>query len=355
MTRLVFFLAFLVAAAASAQDYDSQIEVVAALDVAPGNITHTPDGRTFISLHQFYEPEHAVAELLPGGELRQLPRTHTLPTSREVTLDAVLGLQADAEGTLWLLDNGGASPELFAYDTGKDRMMRVFPLPVVEGSFVNDLAVDIERRTVYIADPAGDLSALIVVDTRDGHARRVLQGHRSVVPEPIDMLIDGRMLRITRPDGSQALARIGVDPIALSADGDWLYFGPMTGRTLHRVPTVALRDRERTPYALANAVEVYAERPACDGISTDVEGNIYISDIEAHAIGVVDAERNYRRLVTDPRLSWPDAFSFGPDGWLHVVANQLHHSPPLNGGLDASTPPYLVLRMRPLASGVVGR
>ena len=71
--------------------------------------------------------------------------------------------------------------------------------------------------------------------------------------------------------------------------------------------------------------------------------------------GVIGPDRNYRILIADPRLSWVDAFSFGPDGYLYTVANQLHRSAVLNGGEAATIPPYLILRFRPLATGTTGR
>jgi sugar lactone lactonase YvrE len=129
----------------------------------------------------------------------------------------------------------------------------------------------------------------------------------------------------------------------------------MHSRSMYRVRTSDLRDTTLSAEDLAGRVERWADKPICDGISMDRAGNIYISDLAANAIGVIDAERQYRVLVSDPRLSWPDAFSYGPDGRMYTVANQLHKSATLNAGSDASEPPYLVLTFQPLAPGVVGR
>ena len=60
-------------------------------------------------------------------------------------------------------------------------------------------------------------------------------------------------------------------------------------------------------------------------------------------------------LLANSRLSWVDAFSFGPDGYLYTVVNQLHRSAVLNGGEAATIPPYLILRFKPLATGTTGR
>ena len=70
---------------------------------------------------------------------------------------------------------------------------------------------------------------------------------------------------------------------------------------------------------------------------------------------MISADREYRQLFAEPRLSWIDAFSFGPDGYLYTVANQLHRTEVLNAGKDATRPPFLILRFRPLADGTPGR
>jgi hypothetical protein len=102
-------------------------------------------------------------------------------------------------------------------------------------------------------------------------------------------------------------------------------------------------------------VERYSDKPICDGISIDRRQNIYVSDIGNDAVGVIGLNREYRILVQDERLSWPDAFSFGPDGMLYTVANQLHRSAVLNAGEQTAEPPYLILRIEPLAPGIQGR
>jgi hypothetical protein len=84
-------------------------------------------------------------------------------------------------------------------------------------------------------------------------------------------------------------------------------------------------------------------------------GNLYLGDLASNAIDVIGPDRNYRVLIADPLLSWVDAFSFGPDGYLYTVANQLHRSAVLNGGEAATVPPYLILRFKPLATGTAGR
>lgn len=330
-----------------------ELEVVAELDQAPGNVTVTPAGRIVMSLHQFYDPTLRVVTLDENNQ--------PAPFAAAAKVDAVLGIQADRDGVVWMLDNGMRTNKprrLVGWDARRNRKVADIALNKVtpRDAFLNDLVVDRDHDAVYIADPAGGANAaIVVVDLKTKKARRVLEGHASVVPEDVDLVIDGAPVRVRTPDGNEIRPRIGINPIAADAQNEWLYYGPMHGTRLYRVRTADLRDPKLGPEALAARVETWAERPISDGISMDADGNIYISDVGNNAVGVIGADRTYRILVQDPRLSWPDAFSFGPDGKLYVVANQLHRTARLNAGTQTATPPFLVLRFQPLAAGVTGR
>lgn len=329
------------------------VETFAELAVGPGNIAVTPQQRVFLSLHQFYEPVDRVVELV-NGELRAYP-----PGGPK--LDSVLGIRADERGVVWMLDNamrGKGKRQLVGWNARKEALESTVDLMTVsrDDAFLNDLAVDRTHEAIYIADPAGGkTAAIIVVPLAGGPPRRVLEGHASVVPEDRELVIDGTPVEIAGPDGTRTRPRIGINPIALDARDEWLYFGPMHGSKLYRVPTSALRDAALSPESLAERVEVYAGRPITDGIAIDSANNIYLGDLANNAIGVIDAERRYRELARGPELSWIDAFSYGPDGYYYAVANQLHRSAVLNAGTSATKPPYRIVRFKALAPGRVGR
>jgi sugar lactone lactonase YvrE len=339
-----------------------QLELVAALDQAPGNITVTPEQRIVISLHQFFAPDWRVAEWA-SDRLQAFPNALIASGGdADVKLHSVLGIQSDSNGIVWMLDNGmrgGAIPKLVGWDSRKNKLHKLIflPEPITRAdSFVNDLAIDEARKHIYIADPAGgDDAALIVVHYRSGYARRVLQGHASVIPEDVDLVIDGEAPEIRQADGSTLRPRIGVNPIALDARSEWLYYGPMHGTSMYRVRVEDLLDETLGAEGLAGKVERYGRKPVCDGISIDSEDNIYVTDIGNNAIGVIDRSREYRIYIQDQRLSWPDAFSFGPDGRLYTVTNQLQRSAPLHAGEQTATPPFFIFAFKPLAAGVSGR
>ena len=364
LVMLAGFVTFL-SPAFSESSVPAGLEISAQLQTGPGNITVTSGGRLIVSLHQHYSPTLRVAEIVDGKELIPFPNADwndpEAPAGER--LDSVLGLQYDTEGILWLLDNGmrsGIMPKLVGWNVEKDILHQVIELPSPvsrEDSFLNDLAVDRTHGKIYIADPTrGEHPAIIVVDIATGSARRVLEAHNSVLPEEIDLIIDQTPVLIRRPDGSTFRPRVGINPIALDASNEWLYYGPMHGTVMYRVRTADLINPDHSSEELASRVQAYGNKPVSDGSTVNDAGEVYISDVGNHAIGMINSQGSYVQLFQDDELlQWPDAFAFGPDGWCYVVVNQLHLGPVLNAGQDESAAPYLIVRFKRDAAGVIGR
>lgn len=336
----------------------NSLNVVASLPVSPGNITLTPDNRLFCSLHQFYNPEIPVAEIVDG----QIKPLTPSPKSPKITFDSVLGIQADANGYLWILDNGNQSqslPKLVAWDIRQSELARVIYLPppiTLSNSFINDLAIDLSRNVIYISDPIpGITSALIRVDLITGLATRILQGDVSVIPENIDLVMDGVPVQIKQPDGSLIRPHLGVNGLVLDFNNEWLYFCPMHGTAMYRAKSADLSNPHLCEAELSMRVERYSDKPICDGISIDQNNNLYLGDLAVNGLGIIKSDRSYELLKTTEKLPWIDSFSFGGDGYLYFNCDQLNLSAPLNAGKDTSKPPYNILRLQPLASGFVGR
>ena len=339
----------------------TDVEIVAEFPAEhpPGNIAVTPDGRLIMSQHQFYGAPLRVVEVLDDGSVVPFPNEawSSKPNDRGVGLNAVLGLRSDREGVVWMLDRSageGQPGKLVGWDGSNDELDRVIYLPqpiIAENPFLNDLAVDREHNAIYITDTAeGDDSALIVVDLYTGFSRRVLEGDISTRPEDIPLIVDERIINL---EGEPA--RIGVNPITIDPDNEWVYYGPMSGRSLYRIATEDLLDESLTEDELSTRVERYGDKPICDGITVDGAGNVYITSITNNAIGVVDETGEYRTLYQDDLLNWTDGMAFGPDDYVYVTVSQLHNSPPLNNGKNDSNPPFYLVRFPALASGEVGR
>lgn len=345
-------------------------EVVAALPEAVGNITFTPDNRIIYSHHPFFSPEIRVAQLNADRRSeRPFPNLewNTPRKDNDLYLDSVLGLRGDAQGVIWMMDMGtrnGITPKIVGWNTHTDQLERIYHIPAPASrkeSQLNDFAIDNVHGAFYIADeglgPGGDGSqaALVVVDRRTGASRRLLEGHVSVLPEDVPIAVDGRELRVPGKDGQPTRLRVGADGIALDRQAQWLYFGPLNGSWLYRVRTRDLLDSTLDAQTLGQRVERYASKPNNGGLSIDNEGNLYLTEIENRAVGVIPAsDRKYRRLVSHPDLIWPDGVSFSPDGWMYVSAAQLSEVPLFNDGKALQKPPYFVFRFKPLAQGQLG-
>jgi sugar lactone lactonase YvrE len=323
-----------------------RLRVVRELSQPPGNLTVTPAGEAVFSLHQFYNPPYPLATFA-DGEIVPFPMGANNPIA-----EAVLGIRSDSRGVVWLLDNA-TPPQLIGWDTNANELYQSISLADVtpSDSFINDLRIAESTETVYITDPAGGENAgLIVVDLATGETRRVLEGHESVVPEDLDLFVEGNPLRQRTSEGTYVRPRVGVDAIALDSNQEWLYYGALHGTRLYRIRTEDLRNRALTPEELAQRVEFYANRPITDGILIDSADNIYLGDLQANAIGVITPDREYQRLIEDPRLSWVDDFEFSADGQtIYAVVNRLHLSAPLNAGVEAGSPPFYIFGFRPLA------
>ncbi|WP_018411411.1 L-dopachrome tautomerase-related protein [Methyloversatilis thermotolerans] len=345
-------------------------EVVAELPEAVGNIGFTPDNRVIYSHHPFFSPAVRVAELDADRRSgRPFPNLawNTPRKDNDHYLDSVLGLRGDAQGVIWMLDMGtrsGITPKLVGWNTRTDRLERIYHIPSPASrpeSQLNDFAIDAAHGAFYIADegigPGGDgtQAALVVVDMRTGASRRLLEGHASVLPEDVPIAPDGRELRVPAGDGKPVRLRVGADGIALDRRAEWLYFGPLNGGWLYRVRTADLLDSTLSARELGQRVERYARKPNNGGLSIDDEGNLYLTEVEQRAVGVIAAsDRQYRRLAAHPDLIWPDGVSHSPDGWLYVSAAQLSEVPIFNNGKALHKPPYYIFRFKPLARGRLG-
>jgi sugar lactone lactonase YvrE len=357
LTALCFLLLFAIGANAK-----SNFDIIAELDTGPGNVTVTDNGRIIMSLHQFYQPKYTVVEFkdkamapFPNKELADVDSKATMK------LDSVLGIRS-ANGVVWMLDNGmrsGVTPKLVGWDSKADKLHRVIMLPspiVPKDAFINDFAVDTRHNHIFISDPAGGANAgLIVVNLNTGKARRVLEGHSSVIPENVDLIIDKVAIQVKDKSGQLNRPHIGVNPITEDLNNEWVYFGPMHGLSLYRITADDLANETLDDKALARRVERYSDKPISDGITIDMDNNIYLGELAENAIGVISADRKYKRLVQSPELSWVDSFCFGPSGQLYAVVNRLHQSATLNGGVLKAKPPFYLIQVKALATGLPGR
>jgi len=343
-----------------------EVEEVLLFSLAPSAMVAVSNSEWIVGLDQHEKPTLRSARVLKYGEVVPFPTAElnaALPNS-SLALDAIESVKVATDGIVWLLDNGRRSetiPKLVGWDTGKNTLHRVIHLPppaVVPGSFCTALALDPSAPFAYVADPAnGKDAAIIIVHLQTGLCLRVLQGGASVRPENSVLLSDsitsGRGTR--RIDGTSALLHCGVNALAIDRKGDWLYYTALQSATLHRLPGNLLRKPGVTSEELEQASEVFAEKPPSLGLAIDSKNNLYLGDLGARAIGIIDGkDRSYRPLVADVRLVWPDGLTFGQDGKLYFYSPNRPPALATPGTARSGKPSFSLFRTRTPASGRAG-
>ena len=129
----------------------------------------------------------------------------------------------------------------------------------------------------------------------------------------------------------------------------------MNGTAVYRAKTTDLLNNSLTREQLAERVERYGDKPVSDGITVDNGGNVYVTAINANAIGVIGTDGRYNLLYQGEHISWPDGFAVGPDNQIYVTINELHLSPALNSGTNGSTGKSAVYQFSSTAPALPGR
>lgn len=336
----------------------STLETVAELGKPPGNIAVSESGRIFFTFHPEGKPTINVVEWLDGKAVPYPNLDFQVNGSDELHFQSVLSLRIDRQNRLWALDladHGSGQPRLLAFDLATNKLVHQFDFSsdvAGLGSHLNDFQVSPDGSKIYIADASifAMSPAIIIYDVLEKSARRVLEGHASVTAERYTPVVQGREMLIA---GVFAI-RPNVDSIALDKKGQWLYYAPVTNREMYRIHTSDLLSEDLSAQQLANKVERFAKKTISDGLTMDLEDNIYISDADNSAIVRMDSEGNLTTLIKDERLRWPDGFSFGPDGWLYVTCSSLHHVIMRSESHQQAHAPYHIYRFKPGPLGVAG-
>jgi sugar lactone lactonase YvrE len=338
----------------------SALELVADLPLPPGNLAVSKTGRVFFTFHPEASPEVKVAELLNGKPVPYPDDAFQHEAEGTPHFQTPLSMRIDSRGRLWVLDYGHygfGTPRLLAFDLDTNRLADSYEFPAEAAgrlSMLNDFQVDPKGERIYIAESSifGQRPALVVYDVVKRTSRRLLERHPSVTAKPYLMNAAGERDMVFF---GLVTLQIGVDSIALDREGEWLYYAPVSDESMYRIRAADLDDASLSGDGLAAKVEVYGPKTLSDGLSTDLAGNVYLSDMEHSAILTLGPDRKLTTLVKDARLRWPDGFSFGPDGWLYVSASSLHHVILMDAEHVRAHAPYQIFRFQPGPLGVPGQ
>lgn len=342
---ILFSLFFLKSIAIVAQEKAiGTLEVVAELEVTPGNVAVSKEGRIFSSIHPFRPSNYQLVEITGKSTYVPFPNEQVQSTSDNKSdnkLDAPLGIIFDNKNRLWVLDVGLniGHTRLFSYDIDTRKEVLRFDIPLEfapSTSFVQDLVVDEINGFVYLADVRNP--GIIVIDIRKNEFSKIID-IPSMQPEDIDIIIDNKVhYRKGKP------VRIALDAITISVDRDTLYYGPMNGTKWYKVPTKQIREGAENEEIIKH-IAVVGKKPICDGAATDENYNHYFTNIQNNSIDVLSKDGTLSTLKKSPFFDWPDSVRIQGD-WLYIATNQIHKSPAFGEGIERSTGLFRILKLK---------
>ncbi|RWA51077.1 hypothetical protein AU476_25570 [Cupriavidus sp. UYMSc13B] len=332
------------------------------------------DGRAFVSTPRLISAgSPATLSMLDTREDGGPARLQAFPSAdgNAVTgppaeqLRNVLGFHVDRlHGWVWALDMGFVAGEadapegaqkLIVYEIASGRVIKRIALDAVadrKGSFLNDVVVDEQRKMAYISDSGlrsapNNQAGIIVVEFDSATVRRVLHQHASVMPEPkVKVRSHGAEVWPGNP------LKLGINGIALSPNGDTLYWTVTTGTHAYSLKTSLLRDGGRSDRQLGSAVKNLGNVGGnTDGIVTDSQGRLYITDVTRNGIVRYEPTSHAMRLMAaDDGVWWPDTPAIAPDGYLVFTASHLNEH--FAGSVKPGAERYELWRLK---AGVLGK
>ena len=346
-----------------------QLEVVAVFNgPMPTGVTVSGDGRIFVNFPKWGDPvPYTVAEVKEGKTVPypDAAINHYAPGDNQADkLVSVQSVVVDPTGRrLWILDTGSigfgpvkpGGPKLVAVDLATNRVSKTILLPpdvALATSYVNDVRFDLRRGAggmAFITDSTSNgPNGIIVVDLASSQSWRRLQDHPSTKADAAFVpVVEGEILEIRLPGEPPQRFSVGSDGIAISEDGKTLYYCPLTSRHLYSVSADALADRNRSDAEVAASVKDLGEKGgAGDGLESDAQGRVYLSDYEHNAIRRRSVQGEIETLVHDPRVLWPDTLSLAADGYLYFTANQVERQGVFHDGRDLRQKPYVLFRVK---------
>jgi sugar lactone lactonase YvrE len=308
------------------------LEEVASSEHRWTGVAVSEEGRVFVNFPRWGTISLSVAEV-KNNQLIPYPNNEWNTWSASKTPEdhfvCVQSVYVDKENYLWILDpasikgsvvNDGA--KLLKVDLQTDSILQVIyfndkvaPL----SSYLNDIRVDTELNYAYLT--CSGMGAIIVIDLNTGTSKRLLANHYSTKAEDIQLNINKQSIDFA----------VHSDGLALTNDGKELYYKVLTGRTLYKITTSALRDESLNNSELESEIITVAETIPCDALEFDPDGYLYFTSIEDNSIYRMLPGGDLLLVVTDDRLKWPDSFSISQSGDIYVTTSRIYFPPGEHG------------------------
>ncbi len=290
-----------------------------------------------------YNKENNYFEPWPSLEINQLHEK-----SDPSGINSVLGFEIDDEDNIYILDQGKinnsaaleGSIKLLKYSLNSSTLLKEYKFNAeiadLKSSFLNDIVIDKNKNLAYISDSGISIDdnishykpGIIVLNLNTSTSHRILTNHFSVWPDESFWLhIDNKPVK----EEKQMLT--GADGIALSCDGEALFYCPLTGRMIYSILTSDIENfiKEGKEIKVYNAFK----KEASDGLLASSKGSLYMTGIETGSIYIsyeVEQDllrfdyKNFDGYIGNVSSMWPDTLAMH-EGYLYFVTNQLNNFP----------------------------
>ncbi|MCU1425387.1 MAG: hypothetical protein JWM51_1678 [Microbacteriaceae bacterium] len=331
----------------------------------PTGVSVSHNGRLFVNFPKWGDEVPATVVEIVGGTPEPYPDAAWNAPSGNNDVGALVSVQSivvDPKDRLWILDTGSplfeptepGGPKLVCVDLATDTVMKTItfdPSVALATTYLNDVRFDLRRGVAFITDSADSgPNAIIVVDLNSGESWRRLHDHPSTkaeVPPELVPVVEGRAFAERTDEGDVTPVTMGSDGIAISADGERLWYCPLLSRRWYSVSTAALVDRDASDGDVAKTVVDEGDKGGgADGLESDDAGRIYATNYEHNAIMRRMPDGQFETVVHDASLLWPDTMSVATDGFLYFTVNQLHRQAKYQRGEDLREYPYSLYRVR---------
>lgn len=339
-------------------------------DPMPIGVVVSKKGRIFISYPRLVdEVDFTVAELkqpnqrnghrvpYPNAEIHR--QDWASPSER---LLSVQGMTLDAGDRLWLLDHGkikqnpvpAGAPKLVGVDLETNQIFQkiIFPEAIASAkSTLNDVRVDLrwgEQGMAFITDSSEEgANGIVVVDLASGRSWRKLNDHPSTKPvEGFLPVVEGQPMMVRHPGKPPKHIHTGSDGIALSGDGERLFYCPLASRHLYSVSIKALVDEQMSSEEVAATVIDHGEKGASGGMVGDAKNRLYVTNYENNAILRRLPDGTLETAAHDPRMIWSNCLFVAQDGYLYFSVDQWNRNPTYHNGQDLREKPYVLFRFK---------
>lgn len=262
----------------------------------------------------------------------------------------VQAVYVDDENYLWVVDPAcpnmkqvyDNSYKLIKFNLATDSIEKVYTFDGVlsNKSYINDVRVDTQRKIAYLTN--SNEGGIVVVNLETGTIRELLRNHHSVKHDPsFKLIVDGKEFK---KNGEPV--HLQSDGIALTPDGEWLYYKALTDNKLYRIRTELLRNEELSENERTAGVEDLGRFAVTDGMIFDNNDNLYLGDYQNYKIVQITSAHKMEDVLADERLIWPDSYSISKDNYLYISCSQINKQPDYNGGENQRTTPYTIYRMK---------